>query len=333
MLALSLIPAAVALTFFVALLAAQGQQVGRVPRIGMLFLGSSSTNGVRAELVREELRKLGYVEGQTIAFEIRFANGRLDRIRGLATELVGARVDLILTGGTSVVQEIRPIARSIPIVATMVDPIGAGFAESFARPGGTITGPAFEIADLVTKRLQLLKEVIPGVSRVAFLHSSGSRDQAIRRVGAAQLRAAEAAARTLGLTVSRSAVEREGDFENAFASAKRARAQAVLQLGATSFVVHRHALVDRAMKARLPIVCEEREFVVIGCLLAYGPNFNELSRRSVTYVDRILKGAKAGDLPIELPTKFELAINLRTARALGLTIPQSILHQATEVIE
>lgn len=162
-LTLSLIPATVALTFLVALLAGEAQQVGKAPRVGMLFLGSSSTQGVRAEIVREELRKLGYVEGQTITFEIRFANGRLDRVRGLATELVAARVDVIVTAGTSVLQEFRPVAGNIPIVATMVDPISAGFAESFARPGGNITGLAFEERDLATKLLQLLKEVVPGL--------------------------------------------------------------------------------------------------------------------------------------------------------------------------
>ena len=178
----------------VALLAAEAQQVGKLPRLGMLFLGSPSTQGVRAVIVREELRKLGYVEGQTITLEVRFANGRLDKVQSLATELVGARVDVILAAGTSVVQEIRPVAGSIPIVATMVDPISAGFAESFARPGGNITGVAFEMADLAAKRLQLLKEVVPGVSRVAFLHYSGKIPEALRKVAADQLQAAEAAA-------------------------------------------------------------------------------------------------------------------------------------------
>ena len=331
--ALSLTPATVALTFLGALLAAEAHQVGKPPRVGVLFLGSPSTQGVRAEIVREELRKLGYVEGETVTFEIRFANGRLDRVRVLATELVGARVDVIVTAGTLVLQEIRPVVGGIPIVATMVDPISAGWAQSYARPGGNITGVAFELADLTAKRLQLLKEVIPGVSRVAFLYYSGKIPDALRKMAADQLQAAEAAARAMGLSVSMSAVEREGDFENAFASAKRARAQAVLQLGSTSFIAHRHALVDRATKARLPVACEEREFVVIGCLLAYGPSYHDNTRRSVTYVDKILKGAKAGDLPIEQPTKFELAINLRTARALGLTIPPSILLQASEVVE
>jgi len=333
MLALSLTPATIALVLLVAVLAAEAQHVGQPPRIGMLFLGSPSTQGVRAEIVREELRKLGYVEGQTITFEVRFGNGRLDKVRSLATELVGARVAVILAAGTSVIQEIRPVAGSIPIVATMVDPISAGFAESYARPGGNITGVAFELADLTAKRLQLLKEVIPRVSRVAFLHYSGKVPDALRKVDADQRNAAEAAARAMGLSVSMSAVEREGDFENAFASAKRARAQAVLQLGSTSFIAHRHALMDRAMKARLPVACEEREFVVIGCLLAYGPSYQENTRRSAAYVDRILKGARAADLAIEQPTKFELAINLRTARALGLTIPPSILLQASEVVE
>lgn len=193
-LALNLTPVTIATMLLVALLAAEAQQVGKLPRLGMLFLGSPSTQGVRAVIVREELRKLGYVEGQTITFEVRFANGRLDKVQSLATELVGARVDVILAAGTSVVQEIRPVAGSIPIVATMVDPISAGFAESFARPGGNITGVAFEMADLTAKRLPLLKEVVPGVSRVAFLHYSGKLPEALRKVAADQLQAAEAAA-------------------------------------------------------------------------------------------------------------------------------------------
>lgn len=193
-LALNLTPVTIATMLLVALLAAEAQQVGKLPRLGMLFLGSPSTQGVRAVIVREELRKLGYVEGQTITFEVRFANGRLDKVQSLATELVGARVDVILAAGTSVVQEIRPVAGSIPIVATMVDPISAGFAESFARPGGNITGVAFEMADLTAKRLPLLKEVVPGVSRVAFLHYSGKIPEALRKVAADQLQAAEAAA-------------------------------------------------------------------------------------------------------------------------------------------
>jgi putative tryptophan/tyrosine transport system substrate-binding protein len=246
---------------------------------------------------------------------------------------VHARVDVILTAGTSVVQEIKHVTGNIPIVATMVDPIGAGFAESFARPGGNITGVGFELANLTAKRLQLLKEVIPGVSRVAFLYYSGKVPEALRKVGADQLQTAEAAARALGLTVSMSGVEREGAFGIAFASAKRAGAQGVLELGHTWFNVHRQALVDGAMKARLPVACEEREFVMIGCLLAYGPSYHDLTRRAATYVDRILKGARAGDLPIEQPTKFELVINLKTAKALRLTIPQTLLLQADQVIQ
>ena len=159
------------------------------------------------------------------------------------------------------------------------------------------------------------------MSRVAFLYYSGKIPEALRQVGADHLQAAEAAARAMALSVSMSGVEREGDFESAFASAKRARAQAVLQLGATTFTVHRQALVDGAMKARLPVACEEQEFVLIGCLLAYGPSYDDNTRRAVAYIDRILKGSKAGDLPIEQPTKFELVINLKTAKALGLPLP------------
>jgi putative ABC transport system substrate-binding protein len=333
MLSLSLTPATGALTVFVALLPAEAQRMGSSPRIGILFLGSQSTQGVRAEITRQELRKRGYVEGRTIMLEIRFADGRLDRVRELATELVAARVDAILTGGTIVVQEIRAVARGIPIVAGMVDPIRAGFAESYARPGRNITGIAFEISDLTAKRLQLLKEIIPGMSRVAFLYSSGGMSEALRPIADDQRRVAEGAARAFGLSVSMSVVERDGEFDDAFASARRARAEAMLQLGSTSFNAPRKAIVDRAAKARLPVSCEEREFVVIGCLLACGPSYPDMARPAVAYVDRILKGAKASELPIEQPTKFELAINLKIAKGLGLTIPRSVLLQASEIVE
>src|SRR5262245_54214937 len=194
MLALGMTPATVALTFLVAMLAAEAQQIGRPPRIGILYLGSQSTQGVFAEVAREELRRLGYVDRETVILEIRFANGRLDRVRGLATELVGAHVDIILTSGTSVVQEIRPVAGNTPIVASMVDPVSAGFAESFAHPGGNITGVAFELADLTAKRLQLLKEIIHGVSRVAFLYYSDLIPDALRKVAADTLQPTAGAA-------------------------------------------------------------------------------------------------------------------------------------------
>jgi len=257
----------------------------------------------------------------------------MNRVRGLAAELVAARVDVIVVAGTLVVQEIRPVVGTIPIVASMVDPVSAGFADSYAHPGGNVTGVGFELADLTAKRLQLLKEVVPGVSRVAFLYYSGPMPDALQKVATDQRKAAEVAARARGLSVSMSGVAREGDFETAFASARQARAQAVLELGHSWFVANRQALVDQATKARLPVACEDREFVTIGCLLAYGPSYHDNTRQSVTYVDRILKGAKAGDLPIQQPMKFELAINLRAARALGLTIPRAILLQASEVVE
>ncbi len=323
-----------ALSVLGAPLAAAPQQSGKVARIGMLFLGSPSTQGSRLELVREELRKLGYVEGQTITFEVRWANGRLDRVHELATELVGARVDLIVTSGSQLVQVIRRVAGSIPIVVgIMSDPISAGFAASFARPGGNITGLAFQDADLGTKRLQLLKEVVPGLSRVAFLYDPRGPDEATRKFAAGILQETEAAARTLGLAAHVFRVDRAGDFEKAFASARRARAQAVLQISSPLFAANRQALVDMATKVRLPVACETREFVVLGCLLSYGPSFDEMFRRVATYVDKILRGAKAGELPIEQPTKFEFVINLRTAKGLGLAVPQSILVRADEIIQ
>jgi ABC-type uncharacterized transport system substrate-binding protein len=315
-------------------LVTEAQQAERTPRIGMLFLGSASTQGTRAQLIRDELGKLGYVDGQTIIFDVRWANGRLERVAALATELVRAEVDLIVTSGSQLVQVIRPIAGSIPIVVgIMSDPISAGFATSFARPGGNITGLAFQDSDLGTKRLQLLTEVIPRLSRIALFFDPRGPDEATRKFAAAILHDTETAARALGLTVHVFRVERASDFEHAYASAKRVRAQAVLQISSPLFAAYREALVDLAMKHRTPVACETSEFVVLGCLLSYGPSFDDMFRHAAVYVDKILKGAKPGDLPIEQPTKFELVINLKTAKALGLTIPQTLLLRADQIIE
>src|SRR5262249_2620025 len=309
-------------------------QAGEIPRGGMLFLGSASAQGVRAPLIRDELRELGYVEGQTVMFDVRWADGRLDRVSELATELVRADVDLIVTSGSQLVQFIRPIAGNIPIVVgVMSDPVSAGFAASFARPGGDITGLAFQDSDLSTKRLQLLTEVVPGLSRIALLFDPRGPDETTRKFAAGILRDTETAARALGLSVHVLRVGRVSDFDNAFSSAKRVRAQAVLQISSPLFAAYRQALVDLATKLQLPVACETSEFVVLGCLLSYGPSFDDMFRRAATYVDKILKGARPGDLPIEQPTKFELVINLKTAKALGLTIPQTLLLQADRVIE
>src|SRR5262245_55728058 len=313
---------------------AEAQQAGKIPRVGMLFLGSASAQGVRAQLIRDELRKLGYAEGETVMFDVRWADGRLDRVSELATELVRADVDVVVTSGSQLVQAIRPIARNIPIVvAVMSDPISSGFAASFARPGRNITGLAFQDADLGTKRLQLLTEVVPGLSRIALFFDPRGPDETTRKFAVAILRDIERASGTLGLSVHVFRVGRVSDFENAFVSAKRARAQAVLQISSPLFAAHRQALVDLARKHQLPVACETREFVVLGCLLSYGPSFDDMFRRAATYVDKILKGTKAGDLPIEQPTKFELVINLKTAKALGLTLTPSLLLRADQVIE
>jgi putative tryptophan/tyrosine transport system substrate-binding protein len=246
-----------AVSLVAAPLSAEAQQPGKIPRIGMLFLGSASTQGIRAQLIRDELAKLGYVEGQTIIFDVRFANGRLDRVSELATELVRSDVDVVVTSGSQLVQAIRPIARSIPIVVgVMSDPISAGFVASFARPGGNITGLAFQDADLGTKRLQLLTEVMPAMSRIALLFDPRGPDEATRKFAAVILRDTETAARALGLTAHVYRVGRVSDFENAFVSAKRARAQAVMQISSPLFAAHRQALVDLATKHQLPVACE-----------------------------------------------------------------------------
>jgi len=313
---------------------AGAQPPARPRRIGMLFLGSAEAQGIRVALIREELRKLGYVEGQTVTFEVRWADGRLDRVPALATELVRAPVDLMVTSGSQLVQILRGMTSTIPIVvAIMSDPVGAGFAASLARPGGNITGLAFQDSDLGTKRLQLLKEVLPGLTRVAILYDPRGPDEATRASAANILHETEAAARSLGLTGHVLPVRRASDFENAFASAKRARAQAVMQVSSPLFAAHRQVLVDLASRNQLPVACETREFVVLGCLLAYGPSFDDMFRRAATYVDRVLKGAKPGDLPIEQPTRFELVVNMKTAKALGLTIPPAVLLRADEMID
>jgi putative ABC transport system substrate-binding protein len=312
----------------------EAQQAGKISRVGMLFLGSASAQGVRAQLIRDELRKLGYVEGQTVMFEVRWADGRLDRVSELARELVRADVDLIVTSGSQLVQAIRPIAGNIPIVVgVMSDPVNAGFAASFARPGGNITGLAFQDSDLGTKRLQLLTEVVPRLSRIALLFDPRGPDEATRTLAAAILRDTQTAARALGITTHVFRVGRVSDLENAFSRAKRVGAQAVLEISSPLFAAYRPAFVDLATKHQLPVACESSEFVVLGCLLSYGPSFDDMFRRAAVYVDKILKGAKPGDLPIEQPTKFELVVNLKTAEALGLTIPQSVLLQADQVIE
>jgi ABC-type uncharacterized transport system substrate-binding protein len=310
--------------------AAEAQpSVKRVFRIGYLDGGSSSGNSVRIEALRQGLRELGYVEGQDIAFEWRFAEGKADRLPGLAAELVRLKVDVIVTGGAGATRPAKEATSTIPIVmAQDSDPVGSGFVASLARPGGNVTGLSTLHPTISGKRLEILKEVLPRLSRVAFFGTSSW-------VGNAQgLRETELAAAALGVKLQYLEVADPKAFETAFQAAGKGQAEAALMLVWNPILnPRRKEIAELAVRSRLPTVFREREHVQAGGLMAYGPNIPDLFRRAATYVDRILKGTKPADLPIEQPMKFELVINLRTAKALGLTIPPSVLARADQVIE
>jgi len=276
------------------------------------------------------LRDLGYVEGGTIVIEYRGAEGKPERLPALTAELVALKVDVIVASGTPQALAVKEVTRTLPIVfAAVADPIASGVVTSLARPGGNITGTSLLAPDLVGKRLEQLKQAVPSISRVAVLWQPGGLGE---RADKEMLQGTEVAARALGVRLQ--VVEARGpeDFDRAFSDMIRARAGAVTVLPSNIFITERRRLVDLAAKKRLPAVYGLREFVDTGGLMSYGANPADSFRRAATYVDKILKGAKPGDLPIEQPTKFELVINLKTAKALGLTIPPSLLGRADEVI-
>ena len=321
------------MTFALALLAApfaaEAQPAGKVPRIGYLGNGNpTSSSGPTRDAFRQGLQALGWIEGQNVVIAYRWADGDLTRLPALALDLVAtAPVDVFLTAGGAGVRAAQQAARAVPIVAAILgDPVVNGFAASFARPGGNITGLAVQFEDLATKQLQFLKETVPNVTRVAILDDHAVRNTYIQK-------AAEAAARSLGLTTHVIGIRDERDLEGAFRTAKAGRANAMYVLPSPTFARHRARLAELAVTHHLPGIYEDRSYVDVGGLMSYGPNFPDLFRRSASYVDRILKGAKPGDLPIEQPTKFELAVNLKTAKALGLTVPPSMLARADEVVE
>jgi ABC-type uncharacterized transport system substrate-binding protein len=316
-----------ALVILTAPLVAQAQPSTKVYRIGWLSPGSALSSRAYIEAFQQSLRDLGYIEGQNMAVEYRYAEGKAERLPELAAELVHLTMDVLVTSGSPATQAAQHATSTIPIVGVaLADPLGTGFAASFARPGGNITGLAFQNADLSTKRLELLTEAVPGVTRVAVLWDSHFP------ASPSAVRAVEEAARALGVQIHLLEVQGPEDFARVVAAATRERVQALLQVASPLFAVHRETFLDLVAKSRLPATCETRPFVVAGCLMAYGPSFPDMSRRAAYYVDRILKGAKPADLPVEQPMKFELVINLKTAEALGLTIPPTILFQADEVI-
>ena len=315
----------------VAPFAAEAQQSAKFARIGYLT-SSLGVNPHLPEAFRQGLRDLGYVEGRNLVIENREAEGKADRLPVLAAELVALKVDVIVaapgTGGPRVAMQ---ATRTIPIVFIAAgDPVGSGLVTSLARPGGNVTGLSNLAPELVGKRLELLTQAVPGVSRVAVLWFPGALGE---RTDKDMLKEAEVAARGLGVRLQFVEARDPADFDRAFSDMTRARAGALTVLPSNMFLREHRRLVDLVAKNRLPTVFPWREVVDAGGLMSYGANQPDLFRRAATYVDKILKGAKPGDLPVEQPTKFELVINLKTAKALGLTIPQSVLAHADEVIQ
>ncbi len=312
---------------------AAAAQPPKIARIGYLVTGSleSPEVRVRRDAFRTGLRELGYVEGQNIVIEYRGADGKIERLLGLATELTRLRVDLIMAVATPAARAAQQATTAIPIVATaMGDPVRDGLVASLARPGGNVTGTTFLGPELVPKRLELLKQALPRVSRVAGLWHPGAFSERTMRD---MLKETEAAAGTLGVQLQLVGVRSPDEFDRAFATMTRERADALITFPSTMLFAEGKRIVDLAAKHRLPSMFNAREFVDLGGLIAYGASILDLNRRAATYVDRILKGAKPGDLPVEQPTKFELVLNLKTAKALGLTIPQTLLLRADQVIE
>ncbi len=318
-------------------LGSNAQQPAKIWRIGFLSPNSPSDPerpgspfGERGlEAFRQGLRDLGYVEGQNIAIEYRWAEGRFERLPDLAAELVRLKVDVIVAVVTQASLAAKNATRTIPIVMVAAgDPLGSGLVAGLAHPGGNVTGPSSMLAEVAGKQLELLKETVPKASRVAVLWNPANA------VWQAQmLRETKVAARALGLRLQLLEARGPGELEGAFAAMTRERASALLVQVDVIFALHARRIADLAAKRRLPAMYGSREHVEAGGLMSYAPNIPDLFRRAATYVDKMLKGAKPGDLPVEQPTRFELVVNLKTAKALGLTIPPSVLIRADQVIQ
>jgi putative ABC transport system substrate-binding protein len=312
-------------------LAAEAQQAGKVVRIGYLTIDLAAASQT-TEAFRRGLRDLGYVEGRNVAIEYRDAEGKSQRLPAHAAELVALKVDVIVTaGGTLAALAAKQVTKTVPIVFIAVsDPVASGVVNSLAQPGGNVTGLSNSNAELVGKRLEHIAHAVPGVSRVVVLWQPGGLGE---RTEQEMLKQADDAARALGVRLQFVEAREAADLEPAFSEMTRARADALTVFPSTMFFNERRRMTALAAKNRLPAVYQLREFVEAGGLMAYGTNIADLFRRAATYVDKILKGAKPADLPVEQPTKFELVINLKTAKALGLTIPPSLLGRADEIIQ
>ena len=307
---------------------APAQQPTKIPRIGFLSATSASTIPGRIEAFRQGLRELGYVEGKNIIVEWCYAEGKFDRLLALAAELVHLKVDVIVTAGPIATRPAKEATSTIPIVMTNeADPVGTGFVASLARPGGNITGLSTLAPEISGKQLELLKEIVPKFSRVAVIGSSAEP-------GNAQvLKEMELAARALKVQVQNFDILAPKDIETSFRAATRGHPDAILVLQSQIFALNRAQIIDLAVKSRLPVVYSGRSYVEAGGLMTYSVNLNDLDRRAAAYVDKILKGAKPADLPVEQPTKFEFIINLKAAKQIGLTIPPNVLARADKVFQ
>jgi putative ABC transport system substrate-binding protein len=312
---------------------AGAQQGKKVARIGFLTTGALDLPEARSGLkaLYEGLREYGYIEGQNITLDIRAASSRIDRFPALASELVGLNPDVIIASNSVAARAVQQATTTIPIVVTVMgDPVGDGLVASLARPGGNITGLTFLGPQLVPKRLALLKEAIPKMSRIAVLWQPGAYGE---RTMNDMMREAEAAAQSLGLFLQLVEVQSPDDFDQAFSKIAGDHVEAVIVFPSSMLFTERRRIVEHAEKLRLPLMSMSKEFVQIGGLMSYGSDITNFNRLSAAYVDKILRGAKPADLPVEQPTKFELAINLKTAKLLGLSMPPTLLASADEVIE
>ena len=319
-------------TLFLALLAgplpAEAQQANKIPRIGLLISGGRTATAPLADAFREGLRGLGYVEAKTIVLEVRWGEGKQNRIAAHASELLQLNVKIIITGGGSALLAVKKSTSQVPIVMlTGRDPVQAGYVASFSRPGGNITGLTTIASDLTSKRLELLKEVVPRLSRVAILWDPESR------TGPPQFKEAKVAARSLGLKLQPFEVRSREDIERAFRVATKVGSQALIPLRSPLTVTWGKFISSLAIENRLPVIYDDRVFMKSEGFMSYGTNISDVFRRAATFVDKILKGAKPADLPVERPTKFDLVINLKRARQLGITIPPAVLYRADKVIK
>lgn len=314
------------LTYLLAAVVAQAQQASKVHRIGVLLYDVAPPGLLEA--FREGLRELGYVEGKNITIELRNAEGKNERLSALADELLRLKVDVILAVNTPAAHAAKQATTTIPIVITRVaDPVRSGLVASLARPAGNVTGLSLLPEGLAAKRIELLREILPGISRVAALFTADNPGSILT------IAEAERAGSKLGIQFLRLPVRGPSDFPGAFQAATRARAEALVVADDAAVTKHRGQILKLAANHSLPVVSSYKDFAEAGGLIAYGPNLPALYRRAAHYADRILKGAKPSDLPLEQPMHFDLVVNLKTAKALGLTIPPSMLLSATHVIE